>query len=79
MCYALLTVFGVFIAEVDFYESNEIGAAKSCELLTNIIDCLYKCMLHDNDGLFQKDIFKVVMQPLVDQVCYFHIRNFMKI
>ena len=68
MCYALL--IGVFIAEVDFYGSNEIGTAKSCLLLTDIIDCLYQCMLHDSDGLFQKDIFKVVMQPLVDQVCY---------
>ena len=56
---------------MDYYGLDETGSRKSCSLLTSILDCLYQCMLHDTEGLFQKDVFKMIMQPLVDQVYMF--------
>ena len=54
---------------MEYYGANEIGTKKSCMLLTSITDCLYQCMVHDSEGLFQKEVFRMVMQPVVDQVC----------
>lgn len=65
----------IFVPVVDYYGANARGAKKSCVLLSNIIDCLHQCMLHDTDELFQKDIFKMIMQPLVNQVCIIKNKN----
>ena len=41
---------------------------KGCALLIHVLNCLEQCMVHDADGLFQKEVFKILLQPLVDQV-----------
>ena len=41
---------------------------KSSQLINYTIDCLYKCFLHDTEGFVNKEMFNVLLQPLVDQV-----------
>ena len=33
-----------------------------------ILDCLYKCFLHDSEGLVTKELFELLLHPLVDQI-----------
>ncbi len=53
---------------VDYYGSDAAGSRKSSLLLRSVLGCLHQCMLHDSEGFFQRDVFKMLMQPLVDQV-----------
>ena len=55
-------------SEVDFYSHQECGEAWSCQLLSYIMGCLYKSMLYDTEGFVNKELFTLMLQPLVDQV-----------
>ncbi len=58
----------LFFADVDFYSQDSQGREQTCELLKHILTCLYHCMLYDSEGLFQNEVFTMLLQPLVDQV-----------
>ncbi len=60
-------LFFLVIPDVTYYSGSD-GAAKSCLVTGYILDCLHKCMLHDTDNMFQKEVFNMLLKPLVDQV-----------
>ncbi|KAL5015995.1 hypothetical protein ScPMuIL_005584 [Solemya velum] len=51
-----------------YFGSSNAGKQKTCCLLNYILDCLYKCFLHDTERFVGKERFDSLMQPLVDQL-----------
>jgi hypothetical protein len=56
--------------EITFYGAGPNAYELSQELIKNVVDCIRHCLLHDADNLVSKEIFTVLMQPLVDQVFF---------
>ena len=61
-------LYGFCIVDVDYFGTGEKGEMKSCDLLGYILDGLHKCMMYDSDKLFHKEVFTMLLKPLVDQV-----------
>ncbi|KAI0235015.1 HEAT repeat-containing protein 1 [Lamellibrachia satsuma] len=55
-------------SDTPYFGADEPGTQKSCLVLGYIIGCLHKCMLYDTDGFVNSDMFKLLLQPLVDQL-----------
>ena len=63
-----LQYFALFSDEPYFGDDSQ-AAEKASYLLQQMLDCLYKCFLHDRGGFVTKERFDCLMQPLTDQVC----------
>ena len=56
---------------VDFYEGAD-GQMLSVELVGYILSMLHKCLQCDTEGFVTKEIFNMLVQPLINQVKTFN-------
>ena len=51
-------------------DTEEYPDSLAAGVLSHVLGCVYQCLLHDTDGaLVTEDVFNILMQPLLDQVC----------
>ncbi|XP_071145410.1 HEAT repeat-containing protein 1-like isoform X1 [Mytilus edulis] len=62
-------------AEEPYFCKGNRGRRLSNQLLCYIFDCLYKCFLYDTEGFVTKERFDSLMQPMVDQIENFQLKD----
>ena len=53
---------------MEYFGDDDTAVSQSCLILQYIISCLSNCLLHDSGALVTKEVFDLLLQPLINQV-----------